>query len=367
MFTSQYIELPRDHYAHPDAPTEWWWHIGTIRSGDRMFGFEINATRNSNNPDFPYWFSQIMVTDVAAKRHYHRTTLQLLQLDWAESDPDKDWYVSLEGDDDTSGAILMNGPSGDPYLMTAYATFHDEDSNQRVTISLTFRQQGPPMLVWGTGRTAKPEDPNGKTDIEKYNYYYSYTKLKAKGTIAIGSEVHSVEGTTWMDHEYGAFDKSEHWTLGDAQLSNGVTLSTYTTDPEAIPVDGQPLDSVVSMLRPDGTSAFYENCTTTPGPPFFTGVKGRVYCLSQRVKIPALADSELVFTSLLQDQEFITQTDPIYEGVASVTGRLEGEAVTGDGWIELAIVQPGDAPAAQAGGDSAAGPQAETAQPVAAG
>ena len=39
------IELPRDQYAHSGAPTEWWWHVGTLESADgRKFGFEINAT-----------------------------------------------------------------------------------------------------------------------------------------------------------------------------------------------------------------------------------------------------------------------------------------------------------------------------------
>lgn len=347
MADPEYIVLPRDHYAHPIAPTEWWWHIGTLRAGDRIFGFEINATRNGTGALGSYAFSQLMVTDVATKQHYHRTTLQDFDPLWAESDPERAWYVRLPGDDKTSGAILLNGPHGDPYLMIAHATFDDVESRKRVTISLRLRQEGPPMLVWGDGRSEEMEDPAGWTPIERYNYYYSYTNIQAKGSIAIGDDVYEVEGVTWMDHEYGAFASDEHWTLGDAQLDNGVCFSTYTTDPKAYPKVGDTLDSVVSMLRKDGSSAYYKGCKTTFGEPTFEGATGIVYCLTQKLNIPALDDTELTFTSLLRDQEFVTQSDPIYEGVASVEGVLEGEAVKGDGWIEQIIAKPetGTAPA----------------------
>ncbi len=36
------ISLPKDQYAHTGAPTEWWWHVGTLKSKD---GRTINATR----------------------------------------------------------------------------------------------------------------------------------------------------------------------------------------------------------------------------------------------------------------------------------------------------------------------------------
>ena len=37
------IRLPANHYLHRGAPTEWWWHVGTLKAGSRTFGFEINA------------------------------------------------------------------------------------------------------------------------------------------------------------------------------------------------------------------------------------------------------------------------------------------------------------------------------------
>jgi predicted secreted hydrolase len=91
------IQLPADQYAHPGAPTEWWWHIGTLKAGDRVFGFEINAASYVGQGGFA--FTQVMLTDVNNNRHFQRTTTFLQGVfscaTYAESDPKKPWFVAL--------------------------------------------------------------------------------------------------------------------------------------------------------------------------------------------------------------------------------------------------------------------------------
>lgn len=94
----QGIQLPADHYAHPGAPTEWWWHVGTLTAGPRIFGFEINAASYVGQGGFA--FTQVMLTDVSNGRHFQRTTsyLQPSMFNcevWAEHDPSKQWFVAL--------------------------------------------------------------------------------------------------------------------------------------------------------------------------------------------------------------------------------------------------------------------------------
>ena len=93
------IHLPADQYLHVGAPTEWWWHVGTLKADDRIFGFEINAAGYpAFTPVAKYAFTQVMLTDVSNVRHYQQTTPYLpphVDLStWAESDPTKDWYAS---------------------------------------------------------------------------------------------------------------------------------------------------------------------------------------------------------------------------------------------------------------------------------
>ncbi len=91
------LHLPADMYMHPGAPTEWWWHTGTLKAGNRVFGFEINAAGFLKDG---FAFTQVMVTDVQNNKHYQRTTpyappVQYNANTWAESDTTKDWYARL--------------------------------------------------------------------------------------------------------------------------------------------------------------------------------------------------------------------------------------------------------------------------------
>jgi predicted secreted hydrolase len=116
------IFLPADQYLHRGAPTEWWWHVGTLKSGDRIFGFEINAAAFS---DRGYAISQIMLTDVANAKHYQRTTLYTPPVgvdfdNWAQHDVTKDWHVGLGSAANCLSAIEVTNPgtgySSDPTI-----------------------------------------------------------------------------------------------------------------------------------------------------------------------------------------------------------------------------------------------------------
>ena len=111
------LALPKDMYRHDLAPSEWWWHIGTLRAGDRTFGFEINAASFIGQK---FAMTQISLGDVEAGRHYQRTQVYgpapLGVFDvatWAEGDPSKDWYARLGDPDWTVGGFsVTNRGSG---------------------------------------------------------------------------------------------------------------------------------------------------------------------------------------------------------------------------------------------------------------
>jgi predicted secreted hydrolase len=322
--------LPADHYLHPEAPTEWWWIIGTLKAGDRLFGFEINAA----NLTLP--FSQVMLTDVANNAHYQQTKLQKGGPDWAESDPSKDWYVKL-GDPTTDDSwIAMNSPQADPAKnMVVKAAFVDAKTQKPVTFDLTLSQEGAPLMVWGTGVTAPPTPPTLKTN----NYYYSLTRCHTTGTVTLDGETIPVEGLTWMDHEYGLFGtagKPVKWFLQAMQLSNGIHISHSVSFPDAPPTKGVATKSAATIQLADGTIYFDQHCLLTPlGDPWVNKDTGASFFLEFQIEIPS-CDATLIVKSLVDEQDFpfpggIADT---YEGVASAHGTFLGEDVHGTAWNE---------------------------------
>jgi hypothetical protein len=129
------IHLPSDQYLHLGASTEWWWHIGTLKAGDRIFGFEINAASFG-----AFGFTQVMLTDVKNNKHFQQTVPYLPPVfdpkTWAQHDRGKDWFVNL-------GQVSMHAPKSDPTKnMKVKAGLTDEATNTTVNFDLTLSQEG---------------------------------------------------------------------------------------------------------------------------------------------------------------------------------------------------------------------------------
>jgi hypothetical protein len=165
------INLPADAYLHPGAPTEWWWHIGTLQAADRVFGFEINAASFSAVPwTLPVSFTQVMLSDPADNAHYQSTTIYPYGAGWAESDPSQTWYAKLgPWPEKPNDWVRMTSNGTDIYSLDVTASLTDQATSAIVLISLQMTQSGPPLLHWGTGE-APNVDPHGKGPLQQNNY-----------------------------------------------------------------------------------------------------------------------------------------------------------------------------------------------------
>ncbi|MHB1277995.1 MAG: lipocalin-like domain-containing protein [Bacteroidia bacterium] len=342
--SSPAIVLPGDQYAHTGAPTEWWWHVGTLQSADgRTFGFEINATGMlpTKEVPVPYAFTQIEITDVSGKRNYQKVTATAPRPDnWAQYDQSQPWFVKL-GASGADGSVNMTAIDGNPLNMAVQALFMDAATQTPCKISLTLAQQGPPLLVWGTG--VKLVDPYAKTPITQNNYYYSLTHLQASGTITIGTEEIQVTGLTWMDHEYGAFPNGSGgtkviWLLQDIQLTDNLHLSNYTQF-GVMPQEGVPMPSNATLLV-DGESVFVDTITTPMGPTYVSA-KNVTYFTNFKIQFKEHSHLYFLVHASYPDQVF---RDPggadVYEGVGTaelvfeLTQKRKVAFYSGPAWIE---------------------------------
>lgn len=324
------VHLPRDHYLHPDAPTEWWWHTGTLRTRDgRVFGFEINAA------SFPLWgFTQVSLSDIATKTHYQKTTGQLGRLpnEWAAVNPP--WYVNLFN----VQMEAINVPADPAQGMLVTASVVDKTKpDTLVKFTLTLKQEGPPFFVYGTG--VYPYPPVDQGDPRKNNYYYSLTRLDARGSISIGNETFDVTGMTWMDHQYGMWGKNNQskvkWFLQDMQLDNGVHLSNSVVFDEAPKLDIR-TPSYVTVQYPTDKTFFVPSFVTPQAPTWRNPDTGTTFFLQFRVEIPDF-NADFQVQSLMDGQSFSVPELglDVYEGVGTTVGHFDGKTHrTGAAWIE---------------------------------
>ncbi|KQT22507.1 hypothetical protein ASG22_14695 [Chryseobacterium sp. Leaf405] len=238
----------------------------------------------------------------------------------------------------------MNAINGNPLNMSVQAIFTDVNNKGVETsceLNLNLFQQGPPLLVWGTG--CHEVNPSGTSPITKNNYYYSLTYLQASGTIKIGNEEIKVSGLTWMDHEYGAFPQGSPtskviWLLQDIQLENGLHLSNYTKF-GVYPEENVPMSSNATLLI-DGKSHFIKTITTPLGP-LFVSDKGVTYFLKFKIKLEGHDQLSFIVDSSYGDQVFRDgEGADVYEGVGTaeliydLTQKEKIVLSKGTAWIE---------------------------------
>jgi predicted secreted hydrolase len=230
--------------------------------------------------------------------------------------------------------VTMRAPASDPLKnMAVKARIVDEATGTPVEFDLTMSQEGPPLIIWGTGVNV---GPGTAPPLVRNNYYYSLTHLHSSGRVTLGTENFNVAGTTWMDHEYGAFGSADHpvkWILQAMQLDNGARVHNYTVEEPAL---NKRSAAVVTIMLADGTT-YLESSFVTPFGRTWTSPKtGRVFFLELKVEIPSF-NANIIVTSLVDGQEFPVPTAPVYEGVAKAEGTFQGQAVTGTAWNEQAL------------------------------
>src|SRR5262249_30353320 len=168
------------------------------------------------------------------------------------------------------------------------------------------------------------------------SFYYSFTRMPARGVVRVGRETFDVSGDAWMDGGWGRSALPagvEGWDWFAVQLEDGRDLMLYllrrrdgTTDPF----------SAGTLVEADGTTRVLE--------PRDIRVETLAYWRSPRgaVRYPArwrlIVPSASLFLELqprLADQELMVGTR-YWEGAVAVTGSgAAGAHLAGHGYVEL--------------------------------
>ncbi|MCG6916774.1 MAG: carotenoid 1,2-hydratase, partial [Deltaproteobacteria bacterium] len=106
-------QFPKDHAAHPEFRTEWWYytgHLSTVKG--RNFGFQLTFFRHSLRPAsvksqsrwalHTLYFAHFAITDEKDKTHHFREKVSRGALNLAGADPNvyrvwlEDWEIGLQ-------------------------------------------------------------------------------------------------------------------------------------------------------------------------------------------------------------------------------------------------------------------------------
>jgi predicted secreted hydrolase len=210
------LVFPRDHGAHPQLRTEWWYITGHAASGGREFGFQVTFFRSrvdatqgmaSKFAAKQLVFAHAALTDVQGRKLWHdqriaREGFEVAQASTADTSVRlRDWSLQRSG-----GAYSAKAPA------------------EGFALDLLCTPTQPVLLQGAQGLSRKGPD------AKQASYYYSQPQLAVTGRISLQGHAFDAAGKAWLDHEWS--DEVLHpeavgWDWIGMNLDDGSALTAF--------------------------------------------------------------------------------------------------------------------------------------------
>ncbi len=321
-----HYEFPRDHFNHPDYQTEWWYYTGNLHTADgRRFGFELTFFRQGVDRAVTpagiwdvrdIWMAHLALSDIDGRHFYHTQRLNRAGpgLAGASLEQSRVWNGNWQAQ-----------WKGDSQELTAVADAFSFD--------LSLHSDKPPVIHGQDGVSQKAEGAGHAS------HYISLTRLATHGSITLEGKQFSVDGLSWMDHEFFThqLDPGQTgWDWFSLQLDNGSELMLFQLRRK----DGaRDRFSAGTFIDPSGrtTHLTVNDFSLTPGEVWTSPETGGRYPIAWTIRVPRLA-FESTLTTPLPQQELgsANSSFPSYwEGAIRISGAIKSQPVQGVGYLEM--------------------------------
>lgn len=314
------LAFPRDHGAHPDFRTEWWYATGWLKTekGEDL-GFQVTFFRSR--------------PDLATDNPSRFTPRQILFAHAALSDPR---HGKLRHDQRMAraGFGLASAATTDMALVLDDWTLRRSREGRITTrlkarefaLDLTLSPTQPLLLQGLRGYSQKGPDP------AEASHYYSLPQLKVRGTLSRGGKQEPVTGTAWLDREWSSTlmnPAASGWDWLGLNMDDGSTLTVFRMRHKR----GHALWAGGSHRSASGqlTTLKPSDVRFLPGKTWRSPRTGATYPIAPILEITLPSGTtRLPVTPLMPDQELDSRAGggPVYwEGAVKVPG--------GRGYLEM--------------------------------
>jgi predicted secreted hydrolase len=321
--------FPRDHGAHPNFKSEWWYFTGNLKdeASGRPFGYQLTifrqgvqitpAQKNSKWAVRDFYFGHFTISDIAASQFHVAEKVSRGALGEAFSGVQgmnvklSNWTINQEPDN----RINLEADATDMLLVLGARPLK-------------------PLVLEGINGLSQKSSGTGEA-----SYYYSYPRLSTSGKLTLADKTYAVSGLSWFDHEFSTSSLGPDevgWDWFCLQLDNNQEIMLYALRDKSGALDPA---SEGTWINADGTSQrlppgsfTIEKQSTWQSPH-----SGAVYPSAWHVLIPG-HHADLTITPAMADQELnLSKMGKLsyWEGACTISGEISGTAVKGVGYTEL--------------------------------
>ena len=212
------LSFPRDHGAHPDFRTEWWYATGWLQTSEgKPLGFQVTFFRSA--------------TEHEAANPSRFAPKQLIVAHAALSDPASGKLLHDQKIARAGFGIAHASELTTDVKLQRWTLRRDSDGRYRVqlpasgfALTLTLTPTQTVMLQGERGYSRKGPLPG------QASYYYSQPQLQVAGEVSRDGKPVSVTGTAWLDHEWSTTvldARAVGWDWVGANLDDGSALMAF--------------------------------------------------------------------------------------------------------------------------------------------
>ncbi len=312
-------KFPQDEGAHNDL-SEWWSYGGHLEAVDstgqpHQYGFELAISQELRSDLPPVYPAQFAISDIT-RGEFHSAQQSISKL-YGNNTAN----TATKGIDVQSGSWSIQGLDGKDHLVAA---MNDYSINLDLTgVKPLTLHNGNGLLNYGT---------------DGFSYYYSRTRMAVAGTIIDHYQTLQVTGLAWMDHRWGNFitlsNESKDWY--GLQLNNNTEIMIYVMRNATGAITATYASYVDAAGNADNLPPTALG-TTVLGQ-WTSKVTGITYPSGWRLDIntPSL-QARLMVMPISQNQEVTNSStsNASWEGGVGVQGQMNGNAINGQGCVEL--------------------------------
>ena len=227
------FSFPRDHGAHPNFKTEWWYYTGHLQAEDGSeFGYELTFFRYALIDSVPAgrsrWavrdvnFAHFAITDQTRQKYFFTDRMERANMGLAGTETGKENFLPRIWIDNWQ--LQFQGKDGNRQYIEADGTAHNNGDQTRIKIQLSLSSQTPPIINGINGVSQKGPE------VGQSSHYYAMPRLATNGTLTLGNQQYKVTGGSWLDREFSSKGLAENqvgWDWFSLHLDDGRNLMLY--------------------------------------------------------------------------------------------------------------------------------------------
>ncbi|MDT8448227.1 MAG: lipocalin-like domain-containing protein [bacterium] len=299
------FSFPQDHGLHRGYKTEWWYYTGHLDGGPERYGFQFTIFKLEREGSTAFLFHCALtppqgkfVFDERLQREFPGLAGYKNGVLWVENN-----RLQIEGN---------------RHRMTSHC--------QGADLTLNLTHQRPPVVHGTDGISPKGTKPGNAS------HYYSVVDLEGTAVLDWQGQRRELKAQAWMDHEFGSNflePQQKGWDWVTLSLNSGLKLMLFRIRQEPGP------DFLWGTWIPaQGPATAYRGFELIPQGQWTSGASKTRYPAGFLVQAP---EGQLRLTPWRADQELRTPVAGMiyFEGAVEVEGQWQGQAVTGQGYLEM--------------------------------